>query len=243
MTAGKGAPHPESGDLLAQYRSWARQNLGGTEAQIEAAATALLRGQQQGLEKAQAIAAAKAAHRRAGPPQPAQPNLSPAPPGKIVGIARNVKPMTQLMSGFQILDFELERSDGPPVRVQVRGKMINGRVDNGDEIMVDKPMDESRFIQTDRVFNRSWNSTVEAPKDSLFDTPFTEAMRGKKVARVHRRVRIGALIYALVFVLLLISFGVFMGYQFINSNDSEHPAPAWFCEQAKKTGVENPPGC
>jgi hypothetical protein len=238
-------------ETVAKWRAWAQKRYGSDSELVEAASGAAIAALQQGYspeEAAKAGRAAAARINRTDSPEPrnvagAVGKLGPAPPGKIVGVARQVKPMTQLMSGFQILDFELERPDGPPVRVQVRGKMINGRIDNGDEIVVDKPADDSRFIQTDRVFNRSWNSLVNAPKDDYFDTPFIEAMQGKKIARLNRRVRIGALVYAVVFIVLFVCFAIFMGYQFITFNDHDPAAPAWFCEQAQKTGVENAPGC
>jgi hypothetical protein len=244
----------------AGWETWAQGEFRDHPAQAQAAAEAAMRAlyQRATTEQAKAagIAAGTAAARNGGVAGPAggrqawatarptakqaEQFAKPTPPGKIVGIARNVKETTQFGTLLQILDFDLDRSDGPSVRVQIRGNVINGRIANGDEIVVDRPRHESRFIQTDRVFNRTWNSNVEAPKGGLPGLALTEAKYGKSVARWSRGVTIAVIVW--VAAIFLVVAGGFI-FASCDSHGGGATAPAWWCEKAKASGMENPPGC
>lgn len=225
-----------STEIPREYLDWARHNIGGNEPEIVAAAQALTHAKAARSTPEQAVAAAQEAARRARVA-----SITPPPPGKVAGIARGVTRTTQLGTRLVMVDFEIDRGADPPMRVQIRGKVINGRIENGDEIVADKPPNGGRFIQADRVFNRTWNSTVETPKNRVFRFALEEAEDGEKIARWKRRVAIGGLFYAAMFFLIVVSGFIFVGCQL--SGNAGHTAPDWFCEQATSAGITDPPGC
>lgn len=198
----------------AGWETWAQREFRDHPAQAQAAAQAAMRAVYGRATTEQARAAGIAAGIAAavGVPtaNPAQHFAQPIPPGKIVGVARNVKRGYQWGTSFQILDFDLSRSGGlPPVGVQIRGLVLNGRIDEGDVIVIDSPGDGSRFIQADRVFNRTRNSYVEAPKGASSLFAHTEAAYGKGVARAHRGIFIGVTVWVAVIFLLVVGGFIF----------------------------------
>jgi hypothetical protein len=209
---------------------WARQHIGGSEAAIRAAAQAVMQVKAAGSSDPNAaIAAAREAarHAEATPQRPGA-----APPGKIVGFARRVQPQRTEFRGvggnFQVLDFELECPGQEIVRVQLRGFRIDGRVAENDEIVVTAPPGGSRFIQADRVFNRTTNAEARAGHGHFGSD--------KSVRRI---VKVILGMWIAVMIVLIASF---VGFSGCSANEDIH-SPASWCEQAKKAGMENPPGC
>lgn len=226
----------------AGWQTWAQRQFPDNPARAAAAAEAALRAVHQRATTEQAKAAGLAAGASAAGPAPT-PNSrlgQRTPPGKLVGIARNVKQTTQFGTLLQIIDFELQCSDGHSVRVQIRGNIVSGRIDDGDEVVVDRPRDGSRFIQTDRAFNRTWNSVVEAPKGGLPGVALTEAAYGKGAARWQRRVTFGVLAWVAAVFILVVSGFVYGACQFAGPDSGP---PAGWCDQARTSGVTNAPGC
>ena len=226
----RAAPANVSPEDWEAYLQWARKHIGGSETAIRAAAQAVVQVKAAGSSDPNAaIAAAREAARRAeaNPQRP-----TPAPRGQIVGYARRVQPQRTEFRGVggnsQVLDFELECPGQDIVRVQIKGFSIDGRVTENDEIVVTAPPGGSRFIQADRVFNRTTNSEVRAGHGYI-GSP-------KSVRRI---VKVILGLWVAVMIVLIASFVGFSGC----SANEDFRSPAWWCEQATKTGMENPPGC
>lgn len=223
----------ESDEAWREYVKWARENIGGSEAQINAAARALLGAKLAGANAQQAVNAARAAAAEAA--AASVPSMAPAPPGMIAGIARQVQQATQFSgadANLQVLNFELDRPGDHPVRVQIRGALLYGVINDGDEVVVERPTGDSRFIQTDLVFNRTTNSEVKAQKGFSAGLSSAEARWGKAPARVGCAVQVAVAI----FVILIFAFVIWSIF-------SGPSSPTWWCEGAESAGWQDPPGC
>lgn len=235
-----------SDDTIAKWRAWARQLYGDNNELVEVAANAAIAALRENYSREDAAKAGKAAAARVNRTDTPAPEgmvvgqVPPAPPGKIVGTARNVKRGYQWGTSLQILDFDLSRSvDLPSIGVQIRGLVLNGRIDEGDEIVIDRPRNDARFVQADRVFNRTKHCSVEAPKGASSLFAHTEAAYGKGAARAHRGLFIGVMVWVAAIFLLVVG-----GFIFISCDSGQgHSSSAWWCEQAEKTGTQKPPGC
>jgi hypothetical protein len=223
----------ESDEAWREYVEWARENIGGSEAQITSAARALVDAKRAGANAQQAANAARAAAAEAAAAP--VPSVAPAPPGMVAGIARQVQQTTQFSgaeANLQVLNFELDRPGDRPVRVQIRGALLYGVVNDGDEVVVERPPGTSGFIQTDSVFNRTTNSEVKAQKGFTAGLSSAEARWGKAPARAGCAVQV----VIVVFVLLIFTF-------VIGSIVSGPSSPTWWCDGASSAGWEDPPGC
>jgi hypothetical protein len=157
---------------------------------------------------------------------PSAARIGPAPRGTIVGVARRVQQTTQFGgrgSNLQVLNFELVPPGARPVRVQIRGAVLNGTVNDGDEIVVKQPKGDSGFVQADCVFNRTTNSEVKAPKGFLasFGVGLMEAQFGKRAALFVRAV-------VIVFFIIIICVLFWGAFSFIKTHINNAPSPpAW----------------
>ncbi|WP_280341126.1 hypothetical protein [Nocardia abscessus] len=209
-----------------EYENWARENIGGTREQIQAAVQALVLAKANGANAQAAVAAAREAAR--GASAAPRSHGGPPPVGSIVGIARRVQQSTQFSgqgANLQVLNFELEQPGEAAIRVQLRGPLLYGTVNDGDEIAVKRPSGDARFIQADRVFNRTANSYVHAQK-GLFAS--TEAQLGRTGARL-------TVILTVIICALVVAVLIFIGVMMLktkprDANPDLGKATSWCCD-------------
>lgn len=196
-----------SGELRDEMLAWAQQNIGGSEEQVVAAANALVRAKAVGTSAEQAVSAARQAARDARRGSTLKASLH-APPGSIAGIAHGVQgPIVQFTGGrgtnLQVLKFDLQRPGTRDVRIQLRGILISGAIQDGDEVSVQAPPRGVGFIQADRVFNRSTNSWVRAEKGVRGMMAAQEQHLGKSLTRGWFLTAVIGTVFAVLFFIFI----------------------------------------
>lgn len=229
---------PERDAKRVQWETWARQKIAGSEEQIQAAVDGAMRAVLNGATSQEAAAAGKAAAANYVAPELRR----PAPTGAIVGYARRVQRNQQLTGSgaLQTLEFQLERSDGRPIQVQMRGVLLDGVITEGDVVEVPVSGLRGGFLQTDYVYNRSSNSEIRMRTGMSGLTGVVEAQWGPRWKRWPIIVGLGFLAFIISGVVALIVFMTVAG----NSMDDEHDQfQQQWCEDARQTGWQDPPGC
>lgn len=223
-------------DLRAAWLKWARENIGGTEAQIQAAVTALAQADAAGAKGAEAISAARAAAAAVAPPgrvatSPNGPTVprsgtattTPAAQlaGGIVGTAREIQRGPQWVADggvIPMLEFRLYPEGGTPMDVQLRGERIDGVLKDGDIVEVERRYLRDGLLLADRVFNHTTNSMIRALRGVSGQIAMKEARWGTGWAQAAFIWRIVAPIFAIVIFLGFIALMLYIGDQ----SDKKH---------------------
>lgn len=244
----------------AKWLDWSRKNIGGSPERVEAAADAAVAALRRSSTVDEAVRAAREAARAwdrryaSSPPRdesagfrrPAALDIPSVFRGQSIrGFATKVKSGQQLSSGgsIQTLNFGLDLGAGmQPVRVQMRGLILDGEISNGDVIEVPiRSESSSGFVQTDAAFNHSIGEYVRMHRGIQGSLRVSEAQIGRRWTRVQ-------IVVAAIIVIVFLAFSAFIIFKIANFdndfNERVEQQTVDFCEDVREMGIEPlPPDC